>query len=51
MVRDFGELAGSGAYLSALCRTRIGAFELKDAWNLTDFIQQKRIELKLEVDE
>ena len=51
MVRDFGQLAGSGAYLSALCRTRIGAFELKDAWNLTDFIQQKRLELKLEVDE
>lgn len=51
MVRDFGQLAGSGAYLSALCRTRIGAFELKNAWNLTDFIQQKRLELKLEVDE
>ncbi|SKB85556.1 tRNA pseudouridine(55) synthase TruB [Dyadobacter psychrophilus] len=51
MVRDFGQLTGSGAYLSALCRTRIGAFELKNAWNLTDFIQQKRLELKLEVDE
>jgi tRNA pseudouridine55 synthase len=51
MVRDFGELAGSGAYLSALCRTRIGAFELKDAWDLTDFIYQKRVALKLEVDE
>lgn len=51
MVRDFGELAGSGAYLSALCRTRIGTFELKDAWDLTDFIHQKRIALKLEVDE
>ncbi|MCF0040899.1 tRNA pseudouridine(55) synthase TruB [Dyadobacter fanqingshengii] len=51
MVRDFGQLAGSGAYLSALCRTRIGAFELKNAWNLTDFIHQKRLELKLEVDE
>lgn len=51
MVRDFGQLAGSGAYMSALCRTRIGAFELKNAWNLTDFIQQKRLELKLEVDE
>ncbi|WP_026632118.1 tRNA pseudouridine(55) synthase TruB [Dyadobacter alkalitolerans] len=51
MVRDFGQLVGSGAYMSALCRTRIGAFELKDAWNLADFIQQKRLELKLEVDE
>jgi tRNA pseudouridine55 synthase len=51
MVRDFGELAGSGAYLSALCRTRIGAFELKNASELTEFIYQKRIELKLPVDE
>jgi tRNA pseudouridine55 synthase len=51
MVRDFGLFAGSGAYMSALCRTRIGAFELKNAWNLTDFIHQKRVELKLEVDE
>ncbi|REA63103.1 tRNA pseudouridine(55) synthase TruB [Dyadobacter luteus] len=51
MVRDFGELAGSGAYLSALCRTRIGAFELKNAAELTEFINRKRIELKLSVDE
>ncbi|MCE6990104.1 tRNA pseudouridine(55) synthase TruB [Dyadobacter sp. CY323] len=51
MVRDFGQLAGSGAYLKTLCRTRIGAFELSNAWNLTDFIHQKRVELKLEVDE
>lgn len=51
MVRDFGELAGSGAYLSALCRTRIGAFELKNASDLTEFINRKRIELKLSVDE
>jgi tRNA pseudouridine55 synthase len=51
MVRDFGLFAGSGAYMSALCRTRIGAFELKNAWDLTDFIHQKRVELKLEVDE
>jgi tRNA pseudouridine55 synthase len=51
IVRDFGRLVESGAYMSALCRTRIGAFELKNAWNLTDFIKQKRIELKLPVDE
>ena len=51
IVRDFGVAAESGAYLSALCRTRIGAFELKDAHNLTDFIYQKRVELKLSVDE
>jgi tRNA pseudouridine55 synthase len=51
MVRDFGALAGSGAYMSVLCRTRIGEFKLNDAWNLTDFIHQKRVELKLEADE
>ena len=51
IVRDFGHLAQSGAYMSALCRTRIGQFELSNAWNLTDFIYQKRIELKLPVDE
>lgn len=51
LVRDFGLLAGSGAYLSVLCRTRIGAFALKDASNLTEFISRKRIELNLAVDE
>ena len=51
IVRDFGQLAQSGAYMSALCRTRIGQFELSNAWNLTDFIYQKRVELKLPVDE
>jgi tRNA pseudouridine55 synthase len=51
IVRDFGQLAGSGAYMSALCRTRIGNFELKDAWELTAFIHQKRVALNLEVDE
>jgi tRNA pseudouridine55 synthase len=51
IARDFGHLAGSGAYLSALCRTRIGTFELKEAADLTDFIYKKRIELQLSVDE
>jgi tRNA pseudouridine55 synthase len=51
IVRDFGQLAGSGAYLSSLCRTRIGAFELSQASDLTDFIYKKRIELQLSVDE
>lgn len=51
IVRDFGELAQSGAYLSALCRTRIGEFELKDASDLTEFIHKKRVALQLSVDE
>lgn len=31
---DFGKALGFGAYLSALCRTRIGQFLLKDAYQM-----------------
>jgi tRNA pseudouridine55 synthase len=31
LARDFGETMQCGAYLSVLCRTRIGNFHLKDA--------------------
>lgn len=31
LARDFGDELGVGAYLSRLCRTRIGNFHLKDA--------------------
>ncbi|PZR34053.1 MAG: tRNA pseudouridine(55) synthase TruB [Azospira oryzae] len=31
LARDFGETLGVGAYLGALCRTRIGQFRLEDA--------------------
>lgn len=31
LVRDFGQQLGVGAYLSALCRTRIGEYRLEDA--------------------
>lgn len=31
IARDFGKALGTGAYLSALCRTRIGQFRLEDA--------------------
>jgi len=36
---DFGKSVDSGAYLTALCRTHIGEFELEDAWNLKELIQ------------
>ncbi len=39
IARDFGERLQSGAYLSALCRTRIGAFKLEDATELDDFVK------------
>ncbi len=35
---DFGKLLGSGAYLSKLCRTQIGPYQLKDAWQLNDLV-------------
>ncbi len=37
LARDFGETMQCGAYLSALCRTRIGDFKLKDALEIENF--------------
>lgn len=39
IARDMGDLLGCGAYLSALCRTRIGAFNLQDALSPEAFEQ------------
>jgi tRNA pseudouridine55 synthase len=36
MARDFGLALKNGAHLSALCRTRIGPYHLRDAWELDD---------------
>lgn len=36
LARDLGERLGVGAYLSQLCRTRIGSFRLEDAVSLED---------------
>jgi tRNA pseudouridine55 synthase len=36
LARDFGEELKVGAYLSKLCRTRIGEFHLKDALTIDD---------------
>jgi tRNA pseudouridine55 synthase len=47
LVRDFGMLLQSGAYLSALRRTRIGDFQVDNSFQLEDFIQKKRAELNL----
>jgi len=38
LVRDFGLLLGSGAYMSGLCRTRIGGFRLEEAHTIEDFV-------------
>lgn len=37
LANDFGTALGCGAYLSSLCRTRIGEFKLEDAMNMDDF--------------
>lgn len=38
LAHDFGKALNSGAYLTSLCRTRIGEFRLEDAWQLPDFV-------------
>jgi len=46
LANDFGETLGCGAYLSRLCRTRIGSFSLKDAMTMEEaeqFIKAKLI--------
>ncbi len=37
LVRDYGEELNNGAYLTQLCRTKIGDFNLADAYSLEDF--------------
>lgn len=40
LAHDLGQSLGVGAYLSDLQRTRIGSYELKDAWQVEDFVTQ-----------
>lgn len=47
LVRDVGILVQSGAYMSELCRTRIGKFWLKDAEEIEGYVARKRAELGL----
>lgn len=37
LARDIGEALGSGAYLTALCRTRVGSIRIEDCVRLDDF--------------
>ena len=37
LANDYGEALGCGAYLSSLCRTRIGEFELSKAQSIENF--------------
>ncbi|MPR36769.1 tRNA pseudouridine(55) synthase TruB [Salmonirosea aquatica] len=47
LVRDFGQILESGAYLSALRRTRIGDFSVSDSVPMERYINDKRTELNL----
>jgi tRNA pseudouridine55 synthase len=40
LVRDFGNNLGVGAYMSALCRTRIGQFHLQNAQSIEQVVSQ-----------
>jgi tRNA pseudouridine55 synthase len=40
LARDLGEILKTGAYMSALCRTRIGDFKLDDAEDLNNLIEK-----------
>jgi tRNA pseudouridine55 synthase len=39
LANDFGEALGCGAYLSSLCRTRIGEFMLSDSMSIDQFVK------------
>lgn len=39
LANDYGQALGCGAYLSSLCRTRIGAFSNDDAMTMETFLQ------------
>lgn len=40
LTRDIGEALGSGAYLTALCRTRVGDIELKDCLSVDEAVKK-----------
>ncbi len=46
LANDFGAHLGCGAYLSTLCRTRIGSYELNDAITMEEFISSAKNAVK-----
>ena len=50
LANDFGEALGCGAYLSSLCRTRIGEFTLEQSMTIDQFIQEINSENKIRTD-
>jgi tRNA pseudouridine55 synthase len=45
LAHDFGHALGCGAYLSGLCRTRIGEFKLEDSMTIEEFQKAMSYEL------
>ena len=45
LAHDFGQALGTGAYLSSLCRTRIGSLQLKDSMTIEEVEQWIHSEL------
>jgi tRNA pseudouridine55 synthase len=43
LARDLGEQLGVGAYLKALCRTRIGTYTLQEAKTLTTLVEEIKL--------
>ncbi len=43
LANDFGEKLGCGAFLSSLCRTRIGEYKLEDAMTIAAFEEQVKL--------
>jgi tRNA pseudouridine55 synthase len=50
LVRDFGVALGNGAYMSALRRTRIGNFHVKDAEQLPAFVEKNKVKKEEQTD-
>ena len=44
LAHDFGQALGCGAYLSSLCRTRIGEFRVEDALTIDEFVEEMKKE-------
>lgn len=44
LANDFGAALGVGGYMSSLCRTRIGAFRLEDAYEMDAFVEKVKSE-------
>ncbi|MEL6942406.1 MAG: tRNA pseudouridine(55) synthase TruB [Bacteroidota bacterium] len=44
---DFGKAVESGAYLTRLQRTKIGEYDVKDAWSLEELVERIKEELVL----